>query len=190
MTIEGNNQDYLKLAPYYEGKFVRYYLNDRNQIFTRSVIHYQDAYPYIQSFFGSQPCNTHDFRLERIWLQGKAIHFKDKDFHAAINNYRVSRDKVLVMSRGNDIFYYGNANNLEKFNKKDILELINYGGQYRRSRLTCYTKLTLTSTTTPYLYISDLIIKDIDLRSKLPGIPCRNPFKFWLLIPSSASTPS
>jgi len=54
ITIEGLAGDYLKLAPYYNGKFVLYYLDGKNHLFTYSMPTLQEAYPIIQSFFDNK----------------------------------------------------------------------------------------------------------------------------------------
>jgi hypothetical protein len=44
------------------------------------------------------------------------------------NYYNNAKDKVLIMSKGNDYFYFGNKNHLEKYCKKEILHYKIIGG--------------------------------------------------------------
>lgn len=54
ITIEGPSGDYLKLAPYYNGKFILYYLDGKNHLFTHSMPTLGEAYPIIQSYFDNR----------------------------------------------------------------------------------------------------------------------------------------
>jgi hypothetical protein len=106
-------------------------------------------------------------------------------FCLAIHNYRATRGKILIMSRGKDTFLYGLTDDLKEYKKSDILEMIFYGGQSRRYGMLCYTRLIFKSGIEPDLYFPNSLIKDTDLISKLPEIPHRYTVKFLPPIPSS-----
>jgi len=81
ITIEGTYHHFLKLSLYYNGSFVLYYLDDSNRLYLKSLTNYQQAYPFITSFFKDSLVDTADWQLQHNWVQGKKIHFVDKDFH-------------------------------------------------------------------------------------------------------------
>jgi len=189
VTIEGTDKDFLKLALYYNDKFVLHYCNAAGELWTKAFVRLADSFPLIGSFFEKQPFNTDGFRKEYTLFQNNKQHFISQDFHyeanfrrccryllqtSAINlsfglcillwrlwaffwgngmspalwiivccfvlfwggglnlllfagYYRHVRGKLLIMSQGNDLFYYGFKNNLKEYHKSDIMRLV-----YRR----------------------------------------------------------
>jgi hypothetical protein len=79
ISIEGKDGDFLKLALYYNGKFILYYLDMDHRLFEQSFMKYSDAYPFILAFFrdGAAPA---DFKQQHTFLQNVATHFKEQDF--------------------------------------------------------------------------------------------------------------
>lgn len=51
VTIEGRNGDYLKLAVFFNQKYVLLYLNKEQRLFSRSFSTLQDGYTYVKCFF-------------------------------------------------------------------------------------------------------------------------------------------
>ena len=247
ITIESGLGEYLKLAPYYEGKFVLYYLDATGNLYTKSFPTYQGSFPLIQSFF-EQRLTTGELKLEQHWPHGKLIHFRDMDFHyspkvpgilitialfaalclflltsvwgllltrvlpkpqvyivplifflllsfllvriALLINYYLARNKSLVLSGGNDIFYYGPAGNQQQFDKKDIREIVVYGSGSRRLEIDGFIRVEMQSVTTPFIYIPYMVLHKSQLLHKLAGYPQKEKFSFFPFIPLSASTPS
>lgn len=247
VTIEDGLGEYLKLAPYFHGKFVLYYLDAAGHLYTKSFPDYQGSFPFIQAFFEHR-LDTADFQLERFWMQGKAIHFKDMDFHFTpkkagilltmtligaycaamisilvtllfmvplnipglviipaifglfvlfiagkfamfINYYRVAHDKMLILSRGNDLFYYGVIGHLQEFNKKEILGIVTYGPTGgRRMEIDGFIKMEMR--TGDLIYIPYMVLHMGPLLDKLRGCPQRHQFSWFPFIPLSAASPS
>src|SRR6185503_13026075 len=80
ITIEGSSGDYLKLALYYNDKFILYYLDTKNHLWTHPTLTIAEAYPIIQSFFD----NSFDlaiFRRQSTPFTNNRVHFETKDFH-------------------------------------------------------------------------------------------------------------
>lgn len=178
ITIEGRHDDFLKLAVFYNGKFVLHYLDKEQQLFTKSFFAIKDSYVYVERFFSSA-FDASDFRKENTWRQHNAKHFVTQHFNYSVtpksaihflittsainflfslffvlffsinlvrglnagiilvligmffiggglnlilflNYYSYTLDKVLIMSKGNDIFYYGNKNSPDTYCKADI----------------------------------------------------------------------
>jgi len=244
VTMQGPNY-YLKLAPYYHGKFVLYYFNARKQLYIQSFQHYQDTYPVIKSFFEDSP-ELSGFRLEASWFQPNIHHFKTRAFRYSlnpplaisgallmtilllayltpfvgllflpsilhrlldavflglmgivlfllealfINHYRAASKKVLIISRGKDLFYYGWEQQPEAFDKKEIRDVIAYGGRNSKgfSRL---TRVEINFLDGRSIDISCLIISQVDLLAKFSRDKCRKNKVVFAFIPLSASAPS
>lgn len=182
ITIQDKHGNYLKIATYYNGKFVLYFLNNQNKLFTRAVSNISESYPYVQSFFeDSLAFNTIDFKNYFGWWQNFLPHFASNSFVYAYDRnsfiryviktsgfsfltsllviimmitfanvdtiiaasiftltffatvggginiwmlipyYRYTKKHILIMSRSNDIFYFGPTDSpLTKYDKKDI----------------------------------------------------------------------
>lgn len=80
VTIEGRNKDYLKLALYYNQKYVLYYFNEMQQLFVKSFVSLQDAYNYIKQFYETAVFDTTDFKKEPTIFQKNSKHFISNDF--------------------------------------------------------------------------------------------------------------
>ena len=91
ITIEGKNGDFLKLALYYNEKFVLYYLDPHHHLYTRSSLHYQDLYPIIRAFFKDDLFAPSELKREHTPLQNNIVHFEDKNF-----TYRLEPAGILV----------------------------------------------------------------------------------------------
>ncbi|WP_126248349.1 hypothetical protein [Chitinophaga rhizosphaerae] len=182
ITIEGKHNDFLKLSVYYQQKFILHYFDGNQTLLKKSFTRLQDAFPFIQTFFGQAPFDPAGFRKENTWLQSNLKHFVTQDFRyfltpKSIRKYlwskcwmslpifmgvfymwvktwshpidigiwvyifimfffvgggvhliffftylKYAKGKILVMSRANDVFYYGEIDNPVKYDKKDLLE--------------------------------------------------------------------
>ncbi|MDR3714667.1 MAG: hypothetical protein P4L51_17775 [Puia sp.] len=242
VTIEGKNNDFLKLCPYYEGKFVLYYLNDRKKLYTLSLSKYSDSYPYIQSFFENERFDPKGFKLETTWFQKKKIHFEDKDFEYRpditdlllnppviavvsvpltvsllaigmktglpvpfvigglvplgllivsfslfVNHYKASKDKVLILSKGKDEFFYGEEDSPAKFNKKDILDVTTYGMR-QRGGYSCLTRVEINFKDGHSIDLSCLMLFHEKLMPKFTGVATHKRMRPFPFIPGSSTS--
>jgi hypothetical protein len=80
VTIEGPNDDFLKLSPYYNGKWVIHYFDAGSHLYTQSFSQLADTYPLITSFFGNKPFDLAGLKKETSWLQSNAGHFQTGNF--------------------------------------------------------------------------------------------------------------
>jgi hypothetical protein len=103
VTIEDAGGDSLKLALFYNGKFVLHYFNNRQQLFTKSFTSYTDAFPYIRQFYADQQFDTTDFKLENTWMQANKIHFTNKEFRYSVTRNRI-RNYLIGTSGINFLF--------------------------------------------------------------------------------------
>lgn len=80
VSIQDNKGNFLKLALYYNGRFVLHFFTPEKRLYTKSFSHYEETYPYIRAFFDHHPFQTMDLKQEITWGQTNLIHFADKDF--------------------------------------------------------------------------------------------------------------
>jgi hypothetical protein len=92
ITIEGKDGNFLKLALYYHGKFILYYLDADHRLFEQSYLKCSDTYSFILAFFrdGAAPV---DFKQQHTFLQNVSTHFKDRDF-----SYRMTPGKITALA--------------------------------------------------------------------------------------------
>lgn len=64
ITIEGENNDFLKLAVFFNEKYVLHYFNSDEVIYTKSFIKLSDTYKYIKNFFEPKTFEISDFKKE------------------------------------------------------------------------------------------------------------------------------
>lgn len=87
ITIHGKRNDYLKLAVFFNGKFVVYYLDQKSTLYKKSYFHLQDAYPFIEEFFASSRFSTAMLKKENTVFKDNLKHFPSQDFR-----YEVTRN--------------------------------------------------------------------------------------------------
>jgi hypothetical protein len=250
ITMEGPEGDFLKLALYYNGKFVLHYLDPKHHLYTKSLPRYQDAYPVIQSFFANAPFDPQELKKEANLLEARLPHFADGNFQYSIstgralwfgvpflfvlpatllvdiillikkntsqpgpaifvsifmlllssifvlqlfNHYWYSRDLILIMTKGNDLFYFGPSEHPKAFNKKEILNLTTHGSRGRGgSYESVLVREEINFTDGRSINISTILIGHGLLLDKLPGIPLKEEREIFpfISIPPSAAIPS
>jgi hypothetical protein len=248
ITLENSEGDSLKLALFYNGKFVLHYFNTQQQLFTKSITDCTAAYPYLQQFYTDQRFNTTDFKLENTWMKTNKIHFTNKEFRYSLtrnsirnylistsginflftifiilfliirphnlipalllllpmifliggglnlilfaNYYRYAKGKVLIMSKGNDKFWFGPSDNPEQFEKKEIKLVKRYYSRGSRSPVGSFAWVEIELKNARYLIIPNLLIDDQELADKLFEYSPETVNRGFPFIPSSASIPS
>lgn len=226
ITIEGFNNDFLKLAVFFNGKFVLYYLDNGYTLFTKSFIDIKDSYKYLKNYF-TKNFSTSDFKKENTWLQGNLKHFVSQDFKYIVTNekirkfiwstsainfayslfviifflvkgeininnlgilficlsmfiiggglnlillfnyYAYSKDKVLIMSKGNDEFYFGNIIHPAKFNKKDILQFTLKRHRNYKSPISSFAIVSIELKDGTNIKIPNLLVNYYSMEQKL-----------------------
>src|SRR5207237_249153 len=87
VTIEGKDGDYLKLAVFFNGKYVLHYFNRDQILFTKSFVDIRDSFKYLENYF-NESFDTSDFKKEITWFQHNLKHFVSQDFV-----YTISRER-------------------------------------------------------------------------------------------------
>ena len=84
ITLQNKEQEYLKLAIFFNEKFVLHFIGKEQKLYTQSFSGKSDSYPIIQQFFKDEPFDLKGFKLENTWLQHPLKHFVTQDFHYRI----------------------------------------------------------------------------------------------------------
>jgi hypothetical protein len=232
ITIAGKNDDFLKLALFYNQKFVLHYFDHQQKLFTKSFTNIRDSYPHIRSYFEEPNFDPSAFKLENTWLQHNLQHFVSQDFHYTANpptikrflistsgfglamslvmfvflifkandtaNYYVvfaiyfvfffiaggglnlivffnfycyAKDKILIMSKGNDVFYFGDIVNPKEYNKSEIVRFRIIRIQASRNPLNSFAIVAIELKDGTELQIPNLLVDYIAMEQKLSGIP-------------------
>jgi hypothetical protein len=238
ITIHGKNNDYLKLAVYFNGKFVLYYLDQKNTLFKKTFLRTQDAYPLIEEFFKSFYFSTGLLKKENTIFRNNLKHFPSQEFRYELtsdsifrylrstssisfaftfvmllvfllkpssqinligvlvigfiiffiggglnlvlffNYYKYAKNLVLVMSKGNDAFLFGEKEQPQQYNKSDIIQVTVSKVNSSRHPVSSFVVLTLELKSSPSLEIPNLLIDEYALLNKLDGIPRVDKNKF------------
>jgi hypothetical protein len=107
-----------------------------------------------------------------------------------INYYRFARGKLLIISQGSDIFYYGNENQPQPFNKKDITTINKYEPSGYRNPIAyfCWFEIQFKDDTS--IGIPNILIGELVLEKKFPEIKVQTVRTRWPSIYPAASIPS
>jgi hypothetical protein len=231
ITIQGKNNDYLKLAVYFNGKFVVYYLDQKNALFKKAIFSIKDAYPLIAEFFKSSCFSIGMLRKENTVFRNNLKHFSTQEFCYELtkdsiiryllstssisfvftivmlllfllkpsaqinfigalvlvliiffiggglnlilffNYYKYAKDLVLIMSKGNEAFLFGEKEHPRQYNKSDIIQVTVSKVNSSRHPVSSFVVVTLELKSSPSLEIPNLLIDEYMLLNKLDGIP-------------------
>jgi hypothetical protein len=231
VTIE-NNVEYLKLALYFENKFVLYFFTNKKKLYSKSFNKIKDSYPFIRQFYENIPFDITEFTEEVTFLKEVSSHFKSIDSRYKIdkervqtfllqncwmqfvfsfiiivfcivnpekinflilfflllvcflvggglniilflNYYKNCKNFMLVMSKGDDIFYFGDKDNLIQFNKNDIDKVVTYKTRFifgRASIFTGYEVVQITFKTGKIIEIPSLFLDSDMIIMKLKNV--------------------
>ena len=231
ITIEGNNNDFLKLALFFNQKYVIHFFNETHVLYTKSFINLKDGYEFIKRYFEQLEFDTTDFKKETTWLQHNLKHFVTQDFRyglttKTIRNYLLStsginfcisivfgilmlskglnsinilgitallltifliggglhliiffnyynyiKNKILIMSKGNDLFYFGEIDKPIKYDKKNILQFTTIRSQGSRNQFNGFAIIKIEFKNGMILKIPNLLVDYSALENKLFEYP-------------------
>jgi hypothetical protein len=80
VTIEGPDGSFLKIALYYNGKFILYFLNAQNQLYSHPIESMTLAIPYIQSYFDQPTPDLTTFKADHNREHPYKDHFNTQSF--------------------------------------------------------------------------------------------------------------
>ena len=226
ITIEGNKNDYLKLAVYFNRKFVLHYIDADEILYDKSFMDIRDSYKYLVKYF-TGTFDKSEFKKQNTWLKKNAQHFVSQDFHYTVtpasirkylwstsamnfifsafiillfifknelplnyialnfiflfmlfmggglnlilffNYYAYCKDKILIMSKGNDQFYYGYKNYPVTYHKKDILQFTTIKSRNHRSPIADFAIIKIEFKDGAVIKIPNLLVNDFSLEHKL-----------------------
>src|SRR5207237_1428266 len=97
------------------------------------------------------------------------------------NYYLYARDKVLTLSKGNDLFYYGFTGNPEKFNKNDIEQAFFIRRKAYKSSINGFAILEVCFKDNTTIRIPSIFVSPEQLLDKFTGVPITESKAFpWL----------
>jgi hypothetical protein len=85
VTLENGNHDFLKVALFYNGKFVIHYFSRHLKLYTKSIGRFEDSYPYVKAFFEQPEFDLQDLKPDNSRIRNKRSHFVTQDFHYTVN---------------------------------------------------------------------------------------------------------
>ena len=106
---------------------------------------------------------------------------------SAINHYRASTGKLLSISRGNRLFSFGAVDAPVTYDKKDILEVVIYGG-YKGFDGLKRTEIVFKDGSA--INISGMILPPYSMSLKFPQLNVNRKLRSFPFIPLSVSVPS
>ncbi|MCF3108878.1 hypothetical protein LL912_08825 [Niabella sp. CC-SYL272] len=98
VTIQDDDGSYLKLALYYNGKYILYYYNAVHQLFVKSLTNPEDSFPFISAYYNNPGVPPDGLKREHTWHKAKRIHFVTNDFV-----YKAGKNRLrhyLIQSSG------------------------------------------------------------------------------------------
>jgi hypothetical protein len=102
-----------------------------------------------------------------------------------INYYRAARDKVLILPKNKDLFYYGPSGHPQQFDKKDILEIVSFGLWGIPIEHLGFVRIEMRANRGRYIYIPSIMHSGPRLLEKFPGCPLQKKKKLIPFIPPS-----
>jgi hypothetical protein len=96
VTIEGPGGEFLKLALYYSGKFVLYFIDNHHREFSRVLTTYNDSATSIQAFYQNSSSPPPDFARQHTPLQNVIVHFRSGNFTYKLNPATLTGAIVLI----------------------------------------------------------------------------------------------
>lgn len=116
------------------------------------------------------------FLISAMFLMGGGLHL-----FLFFNYYNYVKDKVLIMSKGNDTFYFGNIKQPKMYNKKDIIKYTVVAKRGTKSMFYGFAIVKIELKNGMVLEIPNLLINNTSLENKLSEYPKNNEGKFPLI---------
>lgn len=88
-----------------------------------------------------------------------------------LNQYNYAKNKILIMSKGNDTFYFGKTDNPSKYNKTDILQYSIIRSRGRRNILGGFAIIEIEFKNGTILKIPNLLVDYFAMEQKLFEYP-------------------
>ena len=85
VTIEGKNNDFLKIAVFFNQKYVLHYFDKKEVLYSKSFINLDDGQEYIKRYFEQPEFAPTNFKKENTWLQHNLMHFVTQDFRYVLS---------------------------------------------------------------------------------------------------------
>ena len=104
VTIEGKNNDFLKVALFFNQKYVLHYFDENQVLYTKSFTNLKDGYEWINNFFIQSKFDTNELKKETTWLQHNLKHFVTQNFRYVLTTK--SARNLLAVYKWNESFSF------------------------------------------------------------------------------------
>lgn len=83
------------------------------------------------------------------------------------NYYRYARKKILILSKGNEVFYFGDTRHPTEYNKRDILQVTIYYPWSYRNPVSYFAVVKIEFLNGEAIQIPNLLVSEYALKDKL-----------------------
>lgn len=104
--------------------------------------------------------------LAAMFLIGGGLHL-----FLFFNYYNYAKDKILIMSKGNDTFYFGNTGNPLRYDKRNILQYTTIRSRGSRNQFSGFAIIEIEFKDGTVLKIPNLLVDYLALEQKLFEYP-------------------
>jgi len=88
-----------------------------------------------------------------------------------IRYWLYTKDKMLIMSKANEVFYFGKNDNPVKYKKSDIVQFSTVRMRNSKHTLSFFALVTIDMANGEELAVPNIMIDHLALENKLSGIP-------------------
>lgn len=225
VVIENEKGQFLKFAPYFNGKFVLYFLDHSCKLYKVSYVRIEDHFLHIEAFFSDKGIDISEFKREKAWSHPEKD-MNSQDFHYRVTGgtvgkyilstslinilggivftsmlayswsvlpplvlllflvllfftggvlnlllvlqyYLYAKDRLLIMSQGNDIFFFGNEDTPIQYNKNDINLVVTRKYSGSRNPLSFFAVIDIHFKDGSIIKIPNLMVDEFALFNKL-----------------------
>lgn len=101
IVVQDDRGNYLKLALYYNNKYIAYYCNATGRLYQKTLEKPEDLAGALTAFFTSSDNPPDDFLFQKNFFQNQKEHFPTRDFRYSVHDLSFWQ----LISRGGTLFY-------------------------------------------------------------------------------------
>ncbi|MCD2422733.1 hypothetical protein LQ567_08175 [Niabella pedocola] len=101
VTVQDNRGNYLKLALYYNGKYIAYYCYAAGRLYQKAFEKPEDVTDAVTAFFTSSDNPPEGFLFQKSFFQNQGTHFPTRNFRYSIQDLSFWQ----LISRGGTVFH-------------------------------------------------------------------------------------
>ncbi|WP_018626018.1 hypothetical protein [Niabella aurantiaca] len=101
MVVQDDRGNYLKLALFYNNKYITYYCNSAGQLYQQTLEKPEDVAGALTTFFALSDNPPEGFHLQKNFFRNTKEHFQTRDFRYSVQDLSFWQ----MISRGSTLFY-------------------------------------------------------------------------------------